>query len=50
MRILAIISVALALMCVAIAMAFHRAHQENLCWRAVVEDGDWPAAGDCRRL
>jgi len=47
-RLLAASCVALALMCLALAMLHERARAEADCWRAIVIEGEWPPEGDCR--
>ncbi|MCR5879440.1 hypothetical protein [Phenylobacterium sp. J367] len=49
-RLLAAISVLLALGCAALAVAWSRANDEALCWRDLHELGEVPPEGDCRRL
>ncbi|WP_332774051.1 hypothetical protein [Phenylobacterium sp.] len=46
--ILTLCCVALAAMCVALAVLHARAQAEAACWRAIVIDGEWPPEGDCR--
>jgi hypothetical protein len=46
-RILAAISLTLALMCLALAWQTRRAEDRAACWRSMAEDGIAPE-GDCR--
>jgi len=47
-RILTHCCVALAAMCVALALRHAKARAEADCWRAIVIEGEWPPEGDCR--
>lgn len=49
-RVLAVLAVLLALGAVAEAWFWKKAHDEAACWRRLIEDGDWPPEGDCRRI
>jgi hypothetical protein len=49
-KFLAVISVALAAMCIFLVVAWKREHTRVDCWRAYAEDGAPPPEGDCRRL
>ena len=46
-RILAIVTVILAAVCVILAVAWSREAKEADCWRAAFEDDEIPAAGVC---
>ena len=45
-----LVAAGLALLSLSLGLAYRRAHQEALCWRAFVDDGERPPEGDCERL
>lgn len=44
---MALISAGLALICLGLAIAWQREHDEAACWRAAAEDNQIPPEGDC---
>lgn len=45
--ILAILALALSVICVVLAFAWRGEHQRAECWRAAFEDDEVPAGGRC---
>jgi hypothetical protein len=43
------LTVLLATICLVLALAWRREHEEAACWRAVAEDDRPPPEGDCHR-
>ena len=50
LRLLTALTVALALMCLWMAVMWKRAQDEVRCWRDFVAHDERPPEGDCRRL